>query len=307
MTWLIAVDGGGSKTRALLATLDGHIVAEAMSGPSNYQSVGLDQAVAAIREACQAAFVAAGLDPQRSEAAAACFGLAGVDRPEDQDRFTARLAQERLARRFLIVNDAELVLAAGCPDGWGVALISGTGSICLGRSPDGQQARAGGWGHILGDEGSGFAIAVHALRLATQTADGRAQAPTLLKAALDFWALQTPEQLIDLVYQQLGSSPARIARFATPVLQLAEAGDPSAQQVLEDAAEALARHVTAVTKRLGLDRLPLAFGGGVLCGSPLLRSAVIARLEHPIAQTTVVDDPALGALQIAQRLVIDFG
>ncbi len=307
MTWLLAVDGGGSKTRALLATVDGHFIADASSGPSNYQSVGLEQAVAAIREACHAAFLVAGLDPQWSEVAAACFGLAGVDRPADRDRLTARLAQERLARRLLIVNDAELVLAAGCSSGWGVALISGTGSICVGRSPDGRQARAGGWGHILGDEGSGFAIAVHALRLATQTADGRAQAPTLLKAALDFWSLQAPEQLIELVYQQLGGSPAPIARFAPRVLELAQAGDPAAQPILEEAAEALAHHVTAVIQRLGLDRPPLAFGGGVLCGSPLLRSTVLARLKKTVAQTTVVDDPALGALQLARRLAAHAG
>ncbi len=303
MAWLLAVDGGGTKTRALLATLEGQILAAATSGPSNLQLVGLDQAVTAIRQACHGALTSAGLEPHWTSVAAACFGLAGADRPEDRARLTARLVQERLARRLVIVSDAELVLAAGCPEGWGIALISGTGSICFGRSPDGREVRVGGWGYLLGDEGSGFAIALHALRLATQSADGRAHAPTLLHAALDFWSLQTAEQLIPVIYQRLAGSPASIARFASRVLALAQAGDSAASQVLEEAAKALARHVIVVAQRLGLDQPPLAFGGGVLCASPLLRSMVVAYSGIPLPQTAVVDDPALGAVHIARQVV----
>ncbi len=299
---LLGVDGGATKTRAVLAQFGGPVLGAGTAGSSNYQSVGLERAVAAIVEAIRAAFADARLMPEENEVAAVCFGLAGVDRPADRERLSGRLERERLARRSIIVNDSELVLAAGCPDGWGVALISGTGSICFGRAPDGRTARAGGWGYILGDEGSGFDIAVQALRLATRTADGRANAPGLLRAALDFWELDTPEQLIELVYQREGGAPGSVARFATRVLELAEAGDPDARQVLDRAADDLALHVATVTRRLGLDRPPLAFGGGVLRASALLREAVYERAGVPLGPAAVVDDPALGALAIARRL-----
>jgi N-acetylglucosamine kinase-like BadF-type ATPase len=299
---LLGVDGGATKTRALLADLDGRVVGAGTAGSSNYQSVGLEQAVAAIIEAVRGAFADAGLAMERDEVAVVCFGLAGVDRPDDRERLSGRLERERLGRRMVIVNDSELVLAAGCPDGWGVALISGTGSICFGRAPDGRTARAGGWGYILGDEGSGFDIAVQALRLATRTADGRANAPGLLRAALDFWGLDAPEQLIELIYQREAGAPGSVARFATRVLELAEAGDPDARRMLERAADDLALHVATVARRLGLERPPVAFGGGVLRASTMLRQAIYERAGVPLGPPAVVDDPAIGALAIARRL-----
>uniref|UniRef100_A0A831X8M6 BadF/BadG/BcrA/BcrD type ATPase n=1 Tax=Thermorudis peleae TaxID=1382356 RepID=A0A831X8M6_9BACT len=299
---LLGVDGGATKTRALLADLAGRVVGAGTAGSSNYQSVGLERAVTAIVEAIRAAFADARLMPGEDEVAAACFGLAGVDRPDDRERLSGRLERERLGRRMVIVNDSELVLAAGCSDGWGVAVISGTGSICFGRAPDGRTTRAGGWGYILGDEGSGFDIAVQALRLATRTADGRANAPGLLRAALTFWELDAPEQLIGLIYQREAGAPGSVARFATRVLELAEAGDPDARQVLERAADDLALHVATVAWRLGLERPPVAFGGGVLRASALLRQAVYERAGVPLGPAAVVDDPALGALAIARRL-----
>src|SRR4029453_12414402 len=83
-------------------------------------------------------------------------------------------------------------LAAGAPEGWGVALIAGTGSFCWGRDAAGRSARVGGWGFLLGDEGSGYDLAVQALRLATQTADGRAEAHAILRAILDHWGPRLP-------------------------------------------------------------------------------------------------------------------
>ena len=97
---------------------------------------------------------------------------------------SAWVKQQEVAPAFLVVNDIELIMAGGTPDGWGVALISGTGSNCLGRARDGSIARVGGWGALMGDEGSGYALGARALRVAGQAFDGRAEAPALLDAAL---------------------------------------------------------------------------------------------------------------------------
>src|SRR5262249_52462201 len=128
--------------------------------------------------------------------AAACFGLSGVDSAADETQISRWLKEQAVSPRLMVVNDSELVLAGGTPFGWGVALISGTGSVCLGRTGGGRRARVGGWGPPRGDEGSGYHIAPRALRRAPQAEDGRAEAPALIKAILRYWKLPEPTALI---------------------------------------------------------------------------------------------------------------
>ena len=300
---LMGVDGGGSKTRVLLADRAGTILGSGSSGTSNYQSVGFDAATQALSSAIAAAKRAAGLEPD-APVAGACFGLAGVGRPADQARFEAWIVDRHLARCYAIVNDAELVLAGGTPRGWGVALICGTGSICYGRAPDGTTARAGGWGYLLGDEGGGYDIAREALRLATQTADGRAEAHGILRAVLHHWHLDEPTELIGCVYRP-GMTRAEIAALAPAIVELAEAGDADAAAIVDRAAYQLRRLVVAVVSRLGLRRPPVACGGGLLGTSSCLRVRVYDHTEVPLGPMTYVDDPARGALIIAGKLLVD--
>ena len=134
----------------------------AMPGPPNHQSIGIEQAERELTLAVDNAFADAGM--ARSPVAAACLGLAGVDREEDLVLMRAWLEKTLPGSNAMIANDAMLVLAAGTPDGWGIALICGTGAICYGRDVRGMLARADGWGHLLGDDGSGYAIGRAALR-----------------------------------------------------------------------------------------------------------------------------------------------
>lgn len=295
---ILGVDGGGTQTRALLADTSGRLLGRGNAGSSNYHVVGLESAGRALREAIEDGRRAAG----RGDIVAACFGLASVDRPADQLLVNGWVSHQGLTERFCVVNDSELVLAAGTPEGWGLALICGSGSICIGRTADGRDARAGGWGYLMGDEGSGYFLAVQALRLATQTADGRADAPAVLRAVLDEWRLEDPEQLLSFVYQP-ETTHAELSAVADRVLELAELGDVHALHLLEGAARALAQHVDTVAARLRMAAPPLAIGGQLLAGSPVLRQRVRAHLGVPIGSMTVVDEPARGALQIAQRLL----
>jgi N-acetylglucosamine kinase-like BadF-type ATPase len=200
------------------------------------------------------------------------------------------------------VSDAELVLAAGTPDGWGVALICGTGSIAWGRAPDGRSARAGGWGYLLGDEGSGYDIALRALRLATQTADGRAAAPALLQAALDHWGLQAPEQLIGQIYRP-ETTRAEIAALAQRIVALAESGEPASVSLLDDAAVELSRLAITVARKLDLIAPPVALAGGLLGASHQLRQGIAAIVGVELGPLTFVEEPAQGAVKIARRLL----
>jgi N-acetylglucosamine kinase-like BadF-type ATPase len=279
---LLGIDGGGSTTRALLADRSGALLGAGAAGASNHQAIGFDAATQAIRSAIDAAFRDAEID-RAGQVAAICLGLAGAGRPEDRRQFEAWAARLSIALRCAVVSDAELVLAAGTPDGWGVALICGTGSIAWGRAPDGRSARAGGWGYLLGDEGSGYDLALRALRLATQTADGRAAAPALLQAALDH--IYRPE-----------TTRAEIAALAQRIVALADSGDPAAASLLDNAAHDLAQLVMTVARNLDLITPPVALAGGLLGASRQLRRSIAAIVGVELEKLINVEEPARGAV-----------
>jgi N-acetylglucosamine kinase-like BadF-type ATPase len=182
-----------------------------------------------------------------------------------------------------------------------VAVISGTGSVCLGRSPEGRSARVGGWGPLIGDEGSGYHISTLALRRATQAADGRREGAALLKSVLRHWSLRDPTDLIRHVHAP-ATTPADIAGLATVVLDLAGRNDEAALAVVAEAAGELAQHVDAVIRILRLTRPPLALGGGLMLRA-VLRKAVLEAVQSELGPTTQVADPPLGAVMMARRLL----
>ena len=230
--------------------------------------------------------------------AAACFGLAGIDGPEDEAQLTGWVKEQALAERFVVVNDSELVVAAGTPEGWGVALISGAGSVCLARSPQGRTVRVGGWGHLLGDEGSGYRLALDALRVATQTVDGRADAQALLRAILKHWSLADANALIRHVHAP-GMTPSDLAGLAQVVLSLSAGGDATAKALVEQSVKELARQVDTAIRKLALEKPPLALAGSQLRGE--VRRGLITALTSPIGEVAYVEDPCRGAVTLAKR------
>jgi N-acetylglucosamine kinase-like BadF-type ATPase len=301
---LLAVDGGGTKTLAVVADLQGRVLARGLGPGSNPYTVGFVLFAEAVTGAVQSALSPV-LGPNANgiggtgRIAAACFGMAGVDSPEDEAAVTAWVKQQDIAPAFLVVNDVELILAGGTPDGWGVAVISGTGSNCLGRSQDGRTARVGGWGTLLGDEGSGYWLGLEALRVAARSYDGRTEARALLDAALKQWSLRDIPALMHFVHAP-ETAPADIATFAPVVLELAASGDRPAQAVVDTAADDLASHVRTAIRRLSLVRPPLALGGGLFSGR--LQEALASRVRDEVGAISYVADPVLGAVTIARRV-----
>jgi N-acetylglucosamine kinase-like BadF-type ATPase len=311
-TLLLGVNGGDS-TEAVITTLTGSVLGRGLGPASNHHRVGLDKALQALRIAVDRALahvhsrspdsMAPHQEPlwirRDSGISAAVFGLSGVDGPEDQAAFSSWLTGLGCPYKFLICNDSELVLG-GTPEGWGVALISGTGSICVGRSQDQHTLRVGGWGHLLGDEGSGFYMAAEALKLATQAADGRRGSPALLQAALDHWKLKAPKELINVIYRPETTSED-VAGFATRVLDLASRNDPSAKAIAEHAATALAEHVDAVVEKLNLKEPPLALAGRMMRMG--FKRMILAKIASQIGPVAMVSDSAQGAIATARRLL----
>ena len=286
----LGVDGGGSKTLAVIVDASGRECGRGLAGSSNHEAVGHEQALSALHAAIgRAASVADANLPL----AAAWLGLAGVDHPRDVEALLPQVSG--LATTVRITNDAELLLAA-LPHGVGAAVIAGTGSIALGRNVRGMFARAGGWGHVMGDEGSGYAIGRDALRAAVRCADRRGPATTLLADILAHWKLSAPEELLHRVYQPFDKTA--IAALAPMVLTQADAGDQMARRIVARAGRELALAVTTVGRGLGFayDGLPLALGGGLLTHETRLRAALLRSLARDwVVEHVVVTEPALSA------------
>ena len=304
---ILGVDGGGTRSLAWLASGPGEaqVIGRGQAGPSNPQAVGVAAAIANLEQAIGSAFAAAGLS--RGAVGAACLGLAGVDRPSDRAPIEQWAVQTAVGKQLKIVNDAMLLLQVDLPDTSGVALIVGTGSLAVGCHRDGRTARSGGWGHLFGDEGSGYAIAVAGLRAAAQAADGRAPHSDLLPRFLAALDCREPASLVPAIYQsQLPR--AQIAALAQLVFAASDTGDPAAIAILAQAASALSEMVSAVIQRLDLDRqqLRLVLSGGVAVNQPILRKTLRDALGHRgvgIESLTVVAHPVVGAVAAAQRML----
>lgn len=303
---VLGVDGGGTSTVAWLAEPGGAVLGRGRAGPSNAKVVGN----AAAREALEAAIAAAFADSGRPVAPAdvACLGLAGFDRPEDREVLARWSDESAWARRLLAANDGDLVVAAGTPEGFGVGVIAGTGSIAVGRSPDGRAARAGGWGPLIGDEGSAYAVALAALRLVARVADGRdppsGGADLLTDRLCRALGIDGPSFLIAALHAP-GVDRARIAALAPVVLDSAGPGSEVEEAILRPAGAALAEMVTAVARSLGWagGPLPLAMAGSFLLGASVVSRSLLDSLEAGgyLVAPTAVPEPVRGALVLAER------
>ena len=304
---IIGIDGGGTKTVAWLATRDDPtergVIGRGQSGSSNLQVVGFTAATTNLEQAIDAAFA----DAARAsgKVASACIGLAGAGRESEQASIREWAARRNVAVRTTISNDALPVLYAGTPDGWGVALVSGTGSFAFGRTASGVTTRCGGWGPLFGDEGSGYAIALSGLRAAAQAFDGRSAETTLQERFLRHFNLGEPGELISTIYAP-DFAHSDIARLAGIVFAASEEQDPVAVRIIHEAAAALTQTVDALVRRLEVQEgpVPLALAGGVLLRHPKFRQQLCDELSaHRLkfSPTSTVRDPVIGALAIAHQ------
>ena len=286
--------------------MEGNVLGRGRSGSSNYHTVGSTAAPAAVRQAVLAAFNDAGVPEQPETIHIAYFGMAGMGRPDDQAWLQGWITQAWPGLDIRLVSDAELVLAAGSDSGWGVALISGTGSLAYGRDRYGHTARAGGWGYFLGDEGSGFAIGWAALRSMARAHDGRGPTTLLSEAILRHWNLAGADQLVRFIYQ--AKIPISEIAALAPLIETAGlAGDLAAQDIMTQAGHELALAVHSLANRLEFTgATPCALAGGVLLHSKLVCSAFLseaASLGLLLNPVIYVNEPVQGAIELARRTV----
>ncbi|THF74506.1 BadF/BadG/BcrA/BcrD ATPase family protein [Cohnella fermenti] len=260
----LGVDGGGTKTTLLVGDGEGRIVSIVGGSSSNLKSRPWDEVRAELSRLVREGLERAGRPI--ADIAGIALGLAGGDRPEDKKRVAEHLAAELAPGvRIDVFNDAATALMAGTQGAKGMVLISGTGSICCGFDPEsGRYVRSGGWGYLLGDEGSGFDLGRQALTAVLKAHDGREEATALTGLILERFGAAHPEGLITSVYEA-DNPRTTIAAIAPLVLAAARAGDLTASRIADGAAAALAALVVpvAASLRAGEETLPLIVTGGV--------------------------------------------
>jgi N-acetylglucosamine kinase-like BadF-type ATPase len=298
MRYVIGIDAGGTKTTCLLADEEGRIVAQTRAGGANLQAAGELEVEKVLHLVMEEALGERPLVPS-----AICLGIAGVDRDEDAAQVAAIMRRIGYKARVRVVNDALIALVAGAGDAPGIVIVAGTGSIAYGRNAANEAARAGGWGYVLGDEGSGYWIGRLALRAVVREADGRGRPTTLTPRILDHFEVSRPQDLIREVYYRSLRPPA-IAAVAAHVQRAAEEGDDVARTILERGADELAMSAASVARRLDLaaEAFPLFLAGGIFRAVPWLANALCMRLPTvaPRAEVRPLPrDPAHGAVALA--------
>ena len=302
MKYFLGVDGGASKTAALVIDESGKSLGSGVAGPSNHLRVGIENAARNIERAVNKALVAA--DVASREIHWAYCGIAGADHPAHRQEVVDSLSIFFPRGNFTVDNDARIALTGAIGFGGGVVVIAGTGSVAFGRNEEGAEARAGGWGPIIGDEGSGYGIARAGFAAIMRAHDGRGPATKMTEILKERYEMK-PEDLPPFVYATTTQTDD-ISRFSKLVVEAAQDGDTTAAAILDHAGHELAAAALAVARRLNLIKkpFPIAYVGGAFrAGDVLLepvRAAVLA--EAPKAEIgPPKHTPAEGAAQMAMR------
>lgn len=297
---VVAVDGGQTSTLAIVATSGGKILGAGLAGPSNhvYEPGGLARLESALRQSIDRALQSAGYAAE--QVSHACLGMTGVARE------TPIIAAQILpAAQIQIYFDMVTALAGASIAQPGVVVIAGTGSIAYGRLEDGREARAGGWGYLIGDEGSAYSIGRAALQAASQAVDRRGVPTTLTRTIPEFFQRTTMQEVRDIVYTPAIDRP-QIAGLAAVVTRAAQQGDSVALDLLAEAGQELAEAAVAVMRQLNTLEAGMkvyttggVFKAGALVATPFRETLLVHSRASSLSEAAF--SPIVGALLLALR------
>lgn len=282
MGYVIGIDGGATKTRCAAFDRGMEVLGETFGGSSNLTSLSQKEVQRNLTDLLDRFFLESGFPPQ--DCACLCLGSAGAGRESARNELTKILQDILPQSGILVTDDAISALTGGTGGGPGVMLIAGTGSICLGRDSTGRVCRTGGWGHVMGDEGSGYYIACRMLQAIVRAHDGRDEPTLLTELVYEHWGISTVDELSDLVYRG-GKGKSEIASIAFLCDIGYDKNDRAAARIIEDCAAELAAMAVVVAEKLALpgEGLPCLGAGSVLEKSLCLREHLNAKLHEKTA------------------------
>ncbi len=300
----VGVDGGGTKTEAVLLDENRKIICQGISGASNPLRVGIETALAniftAIENACDTG------NRSRSDIAAIVCGLAGVRRQDLRRTIKQRISQNYRIKTVEVTTDSEIALYGVNFGKAGLVLIAGTGSVCLGKNDDGETATAGGWGPLAGDEGGGAGIARRALQSIAKASDGRGKKTVLSNYAVEYFRALSADDLTVAIYSPQMDN-AKIAGFARFVIKAAQKDDDKiAKEILIEAGFELGIAANAVIKKLKLNRkkFPVGYVGSIFKAGNLITDSVMQTI-HQAAPKAFLTEPELSPANAAAVMAVN--
>ena len=290
--FIAGIDGGGTHTRIELRDMENQLLRRGEFGPFNLNSIGEETFRNLLREV----FRWCG---DMADCARLCIGAAGISNPDVKRILEEELEQSGFRGKWYLCGDQEIALR-GAMDGPGIVVIAGTGAICFGKNAAGETARSGGYGHIIDDGGSGYALGRDVLSSAVRALDGRLENNAMLLTVCS--RLEGgPEKIVPFVYSPETDKSA-IAKFSYVALELAQRNDPEAWNILRRGAGELAQLVSAVQKRLGMHKCRIALLGGLIDHDNPYRREVADQLTYLGAVIPAAHNALWGAAQIAWEL-----
>ena len=295
---VLGIDAGGTKTVCLLADERGDVVAESRGPGANLHAAGEETVERVLQQV-----VGGALDGRPVVPEAICLGIAGVDRQHEADTIAAIMRRIGHRSRVLVVNDALIALAAGAGDDPGIVIISGTGSIVYGRNERVEAARAGGWGHMIGDEGSGYWIGREALAAVMRAGDGRGPETQLQADVVAHFGIADLSRLPGIVYDR-DVPRMSVAALGPIVDRAAGQGDAVARRIIDMAADELALAARSVATRLEMrgDAFTFLLAGTVFRVVPRLATCLPHGITEIAPRSTcrlLDEEPARGAVWLA--------
>jgi glucosamine kinase len=293
----MGIDGGGSTVRVAITTPDLTVRGQAAGPTANPSVVGRDAAAETIRAAMRGALADAGLRP--GQIGAVGIGIAGAAASHSEAWLREVVSAVTPHARLALSADYEIALVGAVGQRHGLLVLAGTGSLAYGVNARGESALVGGWGYLLGDEGSGYWLGSEGLRAAARALDGRGPLTSLTITLLSALGLSDRSDLIHWLYDGPGSRTREIAELAPLILEQA-VQDPVAAAIVQRAANDLAQAAEAVIRLLGIESPEFAFAGGLLCEPNPLTDALCHALRLPtlpVPRYTPVIGAALLALQ----------
>ena len=291
--FIAGIDGGGTHTRLELRDDQNRLLSRQEFGPFNINSIGEE----AFRSLLRQVFAACG---DMEECRKICFGAAGISNPRMGEILKEELKNAGFSGKWKLCGDQEIALR-GAMDGPGVAVIAGTGSICFGKNAAGDTARSGGYGHLIDDGGSGYALGRDVLSAAVRAIDGRSKDRAILEVVYARLGGSVPGDIVSFVYSP-DTDKSAIAQYSHIALNLAEAGNGEAQAILETGAAELHALVKAVQEKLEIETCPIALLGGLISEDNIYRRTVAAKLGELGTVLAPKHDALWGAAQMAWEL-----
>lgn len=301
--YFLGVDGGGSKTSAIVVDEQLQSLGGSVSGPSNHLRVGIDEAARNVENAIRSAIASSpiGLD----EVEYTYCGIAGSDHPTHRQRVIESLRYLFPRSNFTVDSDARIALTGAIGFGPGIVVIAGTGSVAFGRNEALEEARTGGWGPTLGDEGSGYSIARRGLSSVVRAHDGRGPATRITELLCAHYGMCDPVDLPYFVYAP-STHADDIALYCRLVFEAAQQGDAVAKEIVGSEGRELGIMAAAVARKLGVadSPVPVAWVGGAFQGGALLLDPMTEVLRVEVPHTSIkpaLETPVIGAARMAMR------